>query len=165
MKENKGLCICNIDFILTDYFHQMPRVAPLHRTEAHKANLHSVVLSNHRKMIATTNFVNPDFKYKFTQHRLFCVTRCHSFIECSDLLCEVLLGLSKIYQIVLIVLIVTIDAMLPDTAAMFLFSNDNSTVHEVIQHKEEFRSWLIGNTVQQGMFVLTRMHCHLWKPK
>lgn len=43
-----------------------------------------------------------------------------------------------------------------NSKSLFVFSNDNKSIHEVVQFKEEFRSWFIGETVQNdGSIYMT----------
>jgi hypothetical protein len=35
---------------------------------------------------------------------------------------------------------------------LFLFSNEDKDIYEIVQFKEEFRSWFIGETVQHGEY-------------
>ena len=40
--------------------------------------------------------------------------------------------------------------LIVDKKALFVFCRGDKTVYELIQFKEEFRSWFIGNSVQYG---------------
>ena len=41
----------------------------------------------------------------------------------------------------------------PDQPSLYLFTEGDSKVSEVLQCKEEFRSWFIGETVNQGILI------------